>query len=979
MDFLRAGWRATRAWGRNLWRRVRGREAEPEQPRIYNTHPPDALILRLVEDFRFIDQPYQPEKNTAFIGRTDQVQDLALRILFSDGGAVLVTGYRGVGKTSFVEKALAEAQRLMPLYEGEHEVRVIPINFNFSRELSAVELMYHVIRQLMYELRSQDIYRRLDKQLREWLDTAYQRTRFNVTNKQANVVSRVAQVGAEGFGLTPSAKLGRDLSHEESYTFLPYSTESAEYDLLRILRALSRGYSKRGGKRIVLKPVLIFDELDKIDSYRETDEGTIPNPYIRQVFGALKTLLTTSGVTFICVAGREFYDLWRSQMARGDSVLESVFAHHIYLNFLWELPVKLLNAVVHIPQHKRATVTLSTLEKRERSLKLKDKLEGYLRYQSRGIARRLHRELNRFVSWHHDGLALVFDDNAVRRLFFYDELDRVLREYHAWFTSPIADFDDRGLLKDEYRAVAYLITDRLLRFKDDAFTATRLIRSAGKVGVALKDEDLDDLARAVIRALTDQRYVETVDHQSSLPVQIIEERASTPTYYQLTPWTVLHLQDIQGGVETDVTEPEPVEWLEIRRLGNYEIVDKIGEGGLSVVYLGRDRQTYRRMAIKRARDSGGGIDVNLALRQEEKALRRAAGSGVVKVHEFQEEDPYHYLVLDYCDGKTLEDLLAARSAPLSREMSLALIMQAACILQHVHHEGVYRIDLKPGNIAFHNQEMIFIDFGTALIEEDEESLEWKALAMGTPDYAAPELMSNPESVDQRVDLYALGAIFYELLTGNPPTAEGPQLRLLPDDIAPVVQQLLAPSPEERYDSAVEFLSDLPGADAMVLSTVYDTLVNDMQETQVRRGQRTEIVLKDIVSIKRDTQPVGRRMPTRPLTGGRTGKSRAVTVTGPFSDCKTPFLESIYDGAAYSLRADRILIGRLNTCDVIIDDPSVSRIHALLQQTGRGYQLVDLHSYNGVMVNETRIQAEHLLRDGERFKIGPKEFIYIVPD
>jgi serine/threonine protein kinase len=384
------------------------------------------------------------------------------------------------------------------------------------------------------------------------------------------------------------------------------------------------------------------------------------------------------------------------------------------------------------------------------------------------------------------------------------------------------------------------------------------------------------------------------------------------------------------------------------------------------------------MAIKRARDSGGGIDVNLALRQEEKALRQAAGSGVVKVHEFQEEDPYHYLVLDYCDGKTLEDLLAARSAPLSREMSLALIMQAACILQHVHHEGVYRIDLKPGNIAFHNQEMIFIDFGTALIEGDEESLEWKALAMGTPDYAAPELMSNPESVDERVDLYALGAIFYELLTGNPPTAEGPQLTLLPDDIAPVVQQLLAPSLEERYDSAVELLSHLPGADAMALSTVYDMLVNDMQETQVRRGQRTEIVLEDVVSIKRDTQPVRRRrMRKRTLTGSRAGKSRAVTE--PFFDCKTPFLESIHDGIVHSLSSNRILIGRLNTCDVIIDDPSVSRIHALLQRSERSYQLVDLHSYNGVMVNGTRVQAEHLLQDGERLNIGPKEFIYTVPD
>jgi pSer/pThr/pTyr-binding forkhead associated (FHA) protein len=65
--------------------------------------------------------------------------------------------------------------------------------------------------------------------------------------------------------------------------------------------------------------------------------------------------------------------------------------------------------------------------------------------------------------------------------------------------------------------------------------------------------------------------------------------------------------------------------------------------------------------------------------------------------------------------------------------------------------------------------------------------------------------------------------------------------------------------------------------------------------------------------------------------------------------------------------------------VIIDDPSVSRIHALLQRSERSYQLVDLHSYNGVMVNGTRVQAEHLLQDGERLNIGPKEFIYTVPD
>jgi serine/threonine-protein kinase len=799
-----------------------------------------------------------------------------------------------------------------------------------------------------------------------------------MTSKQAHTVSREAQLGADGLGLTPSAKLGRNLSREKSRTFLPYSTEAAEYDLLRILQGLSQGY-KRRGKRVLLKPVLVFDELDKIDSYHVTEESVIPNPYIRHIFGTLKTLLTTSGVSFICVAGRDFYELWRVQVARGDSVLESVFAHHIYLECLWQLPRQLLRQVT--PQkvtRKGITRRLVNTPKERKESSLADKFEGYLRYQSRGIARRLHRELNRFVSWYNDGLALVFDDNAMRRIDFYDELERVLREHKDWFMSPIVDFDDRGLLKDEYQSVAYLLTDRLLRFQEDAFTITQLVRSAGEVGVELKNKGLDKLANAVIRALKNRHYVEVVENPTSLPVQIIgnrEDAASTKkTYYQLTPWVVLRLQDLQGGSDEDIVEPKSKEWLEIGRLGSYDIVDKLGDGGLAIVYLGRNFRTYQRAAIKVARDSGGSIDVNAALEQEVRALQRAAGAGVVTAYGLQEEEPYHYLVLDYCEGKTLEDLIANRSNPLPRKMSVTLIFQIALILQSIHRKGVYRIDLKPSNIAFDRGKMVLIDFGTALIEGDEASLEWKRLPMGTPDYAAPELVSNPMSVDKRADLYALGVIFYQLLTGSPPARVEPDYTILPHDLAPIIRRLLANNLEDRYSDVSTFLRAFPTEVMMSVSEVYEILSEDLQESRVQRSQRTDIIPQEVAKSKRATQPVAKHIPPQSMAPKAAPLSATGSPSGPPSG--TPVLV-MPNGDMRPLDKEKILFGRLKTCDVVIDDREVSRIHALLEHTDGTYYIADLNSFSGVKVNGNEIGTDHILHGGDSIEIGSAKFKYLV--
>jgi tetratricopeptide (TPR) repeat protein len=268
-----------------------------------------------------------------------------------------------------------------------------------------------------------------------------------------------------------------------------------------------------------------------------------------------------------------------------------------------------------------------------------------------------------------------------------------------------------------------------------------------------------------------------------------------------------------------------------RVLGHYRIIEQIGAGGMGLVFRARDEQLDRDVALK--------ILPPLTLlsepgrrqfRREALSAARISHPNVATAFDFGQQDEMDYLVTEYVPGVTLDAKLA--EGPLSEAESLALGIQLANGLHAAHCEGVIHRDLKPSNLGITpNGQLKILDFGLALLlDRDREKGVASTLTAafqyaGTPAYMSPEQLQGA-TVDARTDLWAAGAVLYEMSTGRPPfgDASGTQLItaiLHQQPVAPrslngniskglegAILKALSKRPEERYQSANEMASDL---------------------------------------------------------------------------------------------------------------------------------------------------------------------------
>lgn len=200
---------------------------------------------------------------------------------------------------------------------------------------------------------------------------------------------------------------------------------------------------------------------------------------------------------------------------------------------------------------------------------------------------------------------------------------------------------------------------------------------------------------------------------------------------------------------------------------NYLVEEKIGEGGMGVVHKGRQLSLQRHVAIKFLT---GNILNNKILtsrfRREALASIQISHPNIIKIIDLDVVDTTHYLVMEYIAGGSLEDLLDKRER-FSEKEGCQLILQAISGLKVAHHRSIVHRDLKPANILLTRDHQIKItDFGIAHFEEMTQ-LTQTGSVLGTPQYMSPE-QALGKAIDERSDIYSLGVIFYQMLTGEPP-------------------------------------------------------------------------------------------------------------------------------------------------------------------------------------------------------------------
>jgi len=262
-------------------------------------------------------------------------------------------------------------------------------------------------------------------------------------------------------------------------------------------------------------------------------------------------------------------------------------------------------------------------------------------------------------------------------------------------------------------------------------------------------------------------------------------------------------------------------------LGQYHIIEQIGRGGMATVYKAYQPNLDRYVAVKvLAPDMAETKGFITRFEREAKAVARLRHRNTLTVFDYGRQGDLFYLVMEYVSGGTL---IGRMGWPQDLAYAVNIVSQVGDALAHAHRQGMIHRDVKPGNILMAEEDWpLLSDFGLVKIAEDSLHLTTSGASVGTPQYMSPE-QARGLVVDQRSDIYSLGVVLYEAVTGRPPFGtDNPVVVLLrhinepitpphtlrsdlPEEIERVICKALAKSPAERYQRMEDFLTDLRGA------------------------------------------------------------------------------------------------------------------------------------------------------------------------
>jgi TolB-like protein/Tfp pilus assembly protein PilF len=287
--------------------------------------------------------------------------------------------------------------------------------------------------------------------------------------------------------------------------------------------------------------------------------------------------------------------------------------------------------------------------------------------------------------------------------------------------------------------------------------------------------------------------------------------------------TALGPVEPEREVSADLARPPPM----LMDFGDYELLEQIGRGGQGVVFRARQKSLNRIVALKVIGLGHWATEAHLKrFRLEAEAAASLEHPGIVPIHEVGERDGSCYFSMKFVEGGQLDEVV--RRKPMSIRQAAELIGKVARIVHYAHEHRILHRDIKPGNILLDAKgEPHLTDFGLARLVESESTVTRTMEVLGTPSYMAPEqAVGNNAAVSSVTDVYGLGAVLYQLLTGQPPFAGGTTyetIKLLLDteprqprllnpkidrDLSTICSKCLEKDPQRRYPSALALAEDL---------------------------------------------------------------------------------------------------------------------------------------------------------------------------
>ena len=955
-------------------------------------------------------------------GRDSLAEDLAQRLLEADGGAYLVTGFRGVGKTTFVRLVTHLVREQSTRVTGSHHDHFVDIWLNLSKPLSPAQLMHQMIRDLYLRLEQDAILPLIPPRLAEQLKTAFFRTSFEMSSRSLSTDERErsSSIGfqkASLLGLEFLASVGsrhhRSRSDEDLLKYLPYDEKAAEFDLIQFSRELANGFTIHGSWHDKLwrrlrgqatatsnvKILFVLDELDKLDRFYNGSRHPLDD-----VLEALKTIFSGSNFTYIFIGGQELHERWMRDVALGDSIYESIFSYDLYLPCLWDEQEQLISEFVGGSQPPSL---LDEQEARQFAL--------FLKYQGRGIPRRIIREGSKYLHWTRDRTtALSPPQDKKRYVSVVAKLEEILHVAHM--TSGLEGTVADKALQDRMRLRMYYVLDWLLWEHGRSFSVEDLNGRIAELNLGNRASSEADLACGLLQLLAARAFIEPMQSTFIGPRDEVGK-------YRWADWVIRALKS-SGREAGDFSTEEAGEQKrtenqsraeeqgrpkaqpggrsqsppaddELTMLGPYKILETVGRGGFAMVYKVAAPTGEIRAAKVLLQSHVNDSVVCERFRREMEILKKIDNPQIVRFYDSGEtSEGRPYFIMDLVVGEPLSSILA--TGPLDLQLVLSIGQQLAGGFAYLHSLGIVRNDIKPANIFVVAGDVRIVDLGTARdLFSANRTITVPGFLIGTIRYMAPEALQDGKA-DERSDIFSLGVVLYEMTVGYPPF-DAPEFvtiirKIISDD--PVLPSRLANVPLELEAILLKTLHKDPGSRFQTMNDLRSALMAvpvkkaskttgmwlraatpDMTPRVANRdiGTDAAIVLSELQTLSNKECPEFADLyDPDPLL-----RRRAIEELGAKDRAVAHILFDLVERICYFTRdagrpvpvtKNRILLGRDPAADLYIDSQDISRQHVAFTVKSDAIEMEDLASASGVRLNG-QVVSRVDVRDGDSLQVG----------
>ncbi|MBN1993971.1 MAG: protein kinase [Anaerolineae bacterium] len=404
-------------------------------------------------------------------------------------------------------------------------------------------------------------------------------------------------------------------------------------------------------------------------------------------------------------------------------------------------------------------------------------------------------------------------------------------------------------------------------------------------------------------------------------------------------------------------------------LGQYELIDVVGEGGLATVYKAYQPKLERWVAVKVLHSNNR--DLLARFEREAKAVAQLRHRNILIVYEYGEEAGWPYIAMEYVQEGTLKNYLTGR--PMDGDRVVTLAIPIAQALHHAHEHGLIHRDVKPSNILMPQPDWpLLADFGLVKMQNPDAAITNSDIIIGTPAYIPPE-QAKIEPVDPRADMYSLGVIMFQMVTGCLPFEYKNPNEMINAHISEP-----APSPHQ-------FNPGCPPKLAQVILTALQKLPeNRYANLQVMTGALQEILQGTTKPLFSAGMPV--EVPLSPAEVGPMPPNHGLQ-TVPRQEVKILLKDDNITLDVPEPNKDGLIIGRSHSkAQAEIDlapygalEAGVSRRHARLLRQGEMWLIEDLGSMNGTYLNKKKLDSgvPTPLQNGDQVRCSKLSFVFLI--